>query len=54
MAGETVGEPQTMLRPLPADRIRVWPVSRTVNNVRNDSPNLLEPHVVRELEPALL
>lgn len=52
--GETEGEPQTLLKALPADRVRIWPVSRLVNNVRNDGPELLEPHVVQEAEPLLL
>ena len=25
-----------LLRPLPADRLRIWPVERTVNNARNE------------------
>ncbi|MFL5288135.1 MAG: SOS response-associated peptidase [Rhodopila sp.] len=52
--GEAEGDPQLLLRPLPADRLRLWPVSRTVNNVKNDGPELLEPHSVQEAEPALL
>ena len=52
--GEVEGDPQLLLRPLPADRLRLWPVSRTVNSVKNDGPELLEPHNVQEAEPALL
>ena len=46
--GEAEGDPQTLLRPLPANRLRLWPVSRAVNNVKNDGPELLEPHVVQQ------
>jgi len=38
---------------LSADRLSIWPVDRTVNNVRHDVPELLEPHNVPE-KPALL
>jgi putative SOS response-associated peptidase YedK len=51
---EAEGDPQTFLRPLAADRLRLWPVSRAVNNVKNDGPELLEPHVVQDEEPMLL
>jgi putative SOS response-associated peptidase YedK len=33
--GEEDGDATALLRPLPADRLRIWPVERTVNNVRN-------------------
>ena len=52
--GEAEGDPQLLLRPLPADRLRLWTVSRAVNNVKNDGPALLEPLVVQAEEPALL
>ena len=42
--GEAEGDPQTLMHPLRADRFCVWPVSRAVNSVRNDGPELLEPH----------
>jgi hypothetical protein len=32
----------------------VWPVDRKVNSVRNDGPELLEPHSVPAEEPILL
>jgi putative SOS response-associated peptidase YedK len=35
LAGEADGDVTALLRPLPADRLRIWPVERTVNNVRN-------------------
>jgi putative SOS response-associated peptidase YedK len=41
--GEEDGDATALLRPLPADRLRIWPVERTVNNVRNDGPELLVP-----------
>lgn len=52
--GEAEGDPQTLLRQLSADRLKIWPVSRAVNNVKNDGPELLEPQMVQEAEPALL
>jgi putative SOS response-associated peptidase YedK len=48
------GDPQALMHPLPADRFRVWPVTRAVNSVRNDGPELLEPHVPADTAPALL
>ena len=41
--GEEDGDATALLRPLPADRLHIWPVKRTVNNVRNDGPELLAP-----------
>ena len=41
--GEEDGDVATLLRPLPADRLRIWPIERTVNSVRNDGPELLVP-----------
>ena len=32
-----------LLRPLPAEEMRAWPVSRRVNNPANDDPTLLQP-----------
>jgi putative SOS response-associated peptidase YedK len=43
LAGEADGDVTALPRPLPADRLRIWPVERTVNNVRNDGPELLAP-----------
>jgi hypothetical protein len=31
--GEEDGDVTALLRPLPADRLRIWPIERTVNNV---------------------
>ena len=41
----TLTDPQAvraLLRPLPAERLRAWPVSRRVNSPANDDPALLE------------
>lgn len=40
--GEAPGDPAALLRPSAA-RLRVWPVSAQVNNVRNNGPELIEP-----------
>ena len=40
--GEAEGEVSRLLRPSPAG-FRIWRVGTAVNNVRNDSPALLEP-----------
>ena len=42
------------MRPLPYDRFHVWPLSRAVNSVKNDGPELLEPLGPTEAEPVLL
>lgn len=34
---------QSLLRPFPAERMKAYPVSPRVNNVRNDDPALIEP-----------
>jgi putative SOS response-associated peptidase YedK len=31
------------MKPAPNDALRAWPVARTVNDVRRDDPELLEP-----------
>lgn len=41
--GEADCDPVTLLRPAGDDVLRIWPVSRSVNNVRNNGPALLEP-----------
>ena len=41
--GEEPGDYAALLRPAPAGTVRLWPVSRAVNNVRNNGPELLEP-----------
>ena len=40
--GEAEGDPVELLRPSAAE-LRVWRVGKAVNNVRNDSSELLEP-----------
>ena len=40
--GEVPGDPASLLRPSAA-AFRVWPVSTSVNSVRNDGPDLWEP-----------
>jgi putative SOS response-associated peptidase YedK len=40
--GEAEGDPAALLRPAAEDVLRLWPVSRAVNNVRNDGPELLD------------
>jgi putative SOS response-associated peptidase YedK len=52
--GETDGDVAALLRPLPADRLRIWPVERTVNNVRNDGPELLAPCSLPVGQPVLV
>ena len=51
--GEEAGEPADLLRPAPPGTVRLWPVSRTVNSVRNNGPELLnEATDVAPLTPA--
>jgi putative SOS response-associated peptidase YedK len=40
--GETSGDPTPLLRPAAESTLRLWPVSPKVNNVRNNTPDLLE------------
>jgi putative SOS response-associated peptidase YedK len=42
-AGDQARPPVDLLRPYPAERMRAWPVSDRVGNVRNNDPQLLEP-----------
>jgi putative SOS response-associated peptidase YedK len=51
--GEAEGDVAALLRPAPEDVLRLWPVDKQVGNVRNDGPELLEPHLPSET-PALL
>jgi putative SOS response-associated peptidase YedK len=44
--GETPAGPEALkalLRPYPADRMEIWPVSTRVNSVKNDDPDLFAP-----------
>jgi putative SOS response-associated peptidase YedK len=36
-------EPGELLKPFPAERMSMWPVSPKLNSPKNDSPDLLEP-----------
>ncbi len=48
--GETpasAAELKALLRPYPARRMKLWPVARTVNNWRNDGPQLVEPITIQ-------
>ncbi|MGA7110317.1 MAG: SOS response-associated peptidase [Terracidiphilus sp.] len=40
-AGDPAQPPTDLLRPYPAEKMRAWPVSDRVGNVRNDAPDLL-------------
>ena len=40
--GEAEGDPAALMRPAPNDVLRLWPVSRAVNNVRNNGSDLLD------------
>jgi putative SOS response-associated peptidase YedK len=42
--GEQDGDPTRLLRPADGGLLRIWPVSKAVGNVRNDTPDLLKPH----------
>jgi len=39
--GDTEDDPAALLRPAGEDVLRLWTVSRAVNNARNDGPELL-------------
>jgi putative SOS response-associated peptidase YedK len=41
--GEVAGDPAALLKPAHDDVLRAWPVSRAVNNVKNDGAELLAP-----------
>ena len=40
--GETAGEAAALMRPAAETVLRLWPVSRAVNSVRNNGPELLD------------
>ena len=52
--GEAEGDALALMHSLPFDRLRVWPVSQTVNSVKHDGPELLEPYNAAADEPVLL
>ena len=41
--GDQTRPPVDLLRPYPAEKMRAWPVSQRVGNVRNNSPDLIDP-----------
>lgn len=47
--GEASGDPSRLMRPAPEAALRLWPVSAKVNNVRNNTPDLLDEQ--RDAEP---
>ena len=36
-------DPRDLMRPFPADLMRMWPISTRVNKPENDDPSILEP-----------
>ena len=36
-------DPRDLLRPFPADLMRMWPISMSVNKPANDDPSVIEP-----------
>jgi len=36
-------DPRTLMRPFPAELMRIWPVSTRVNKPANDDPSIIEP-----------
>lgn len=42
----TDAELRALLRPFPADRMKLWPVGRDVGNSRNDGPYLVDPVMI--------
>ena len=36
-------DPRDLLRPFPADLMRMWPISTRVNKPENDDPSIIEP-----------
>jgi hypothetical protein len=36
-------DPRDLLRPFPAEPMRMWPISTRVNKLENDEPSLLDP-----------
>jgi putative SOS response-associated peptidase YedK len=36
-------DPRDLMRPLPADLMRMWPISTRVNKPENDDPAIIEP-----------
>jgi putative SOS response-associated peptidase YedK len=36
-------DPRDLMRPFPADLMRMWPISTRVNKPENDDPSIVEP-----------
>jgi putative SOS response-associated peptidase YedK len=36
-------DPRALMRPFPADPMRMWPISTRVNKPENDDPSIAEP-----------
>jgi len=36
-------DPRGLMRPFPADLMRMWPISTRVNKPENDDPSIIEP-----------
>jgi putative SOS response-associated peptidase YedK len=36
-------DPAELMRPFPADLMRMWPISTRVNKPENDDPSIVEP-----------
>jgi putative SOS response-associated peptidase YedK len=41
-----------LLKPTPDEALKIWPVDRTVGNVRNNEPQLILPVLRKEEVPA--
>jgi putative SOS response-associated peptidase YedK len=57
MWGGWLGPPETrasLMKPFPADRMEMWPVSKRVGNVDNDDPDLMKPVDPRPVQGKLL
>jgi putative SOS response-associated peptidase YedK len=48
---ERTGELRKLLAPYPSEEMRVYPISRRVNNVKNDGPELIEAAQLQVIEP---
>jgi putative SOS response-associated peptidase YedK len=36
-------DPRDLMRPFPAELMRIWPISTRVNKPENDDPSIIEP-----------
>jgi putative SOS response-associated peptidase YedK len=36
-------DPRDLMRPFPAESLRMWPISTRVNKPENDDPSIVEP-----------